>query len=107
MMNREQLDAMGGAIHELHLFAIRADSSYELQFALAGLQEAIEREISKVNIAQFMNRTRVIKNRSDMVQFVHLNPSAKQEPENDSYIRCKDPTHGCYSNGICLTCNPS
>jgi len=85
MMSREQLDAMGGAIHELHLLTIRTDSSLELQFALAGLQEAIEREISKVNIAQFMNRSRIIQNRLDMVDFVHSTPSAKQEPENDQY----------------------
>lgn len=83
MMSREQLDAIGGAIHELHLFTIRSDSSLELQFALAGLQEAIEREISKVNIAQFMNRSRVVQNRLDMVKFVNETPSAKQEPEND------------------------
>lgn len=83
MMNREQLDAMGGAIHELHLFAIRTDSSLELQFALAGLQEAIEREISKVNISQFMTRSRVIQNRIDMVKFVNETTTTKQVPEND------------------------
>lgn len=82
-MTKEQLEAMGGAVHELHLFTIRTDSSDELQYALAGLQEAIEREISKVNIAQFMNRHRIIQNRLDMVNFVNSNPSAKQEPEND------------------------
>lgn len=82
-MNREQLDAMGGAIHELHLFAIRTDSSLELQFALAGLQEAIEREISKVNISQFMTRSRVIQNRIDMVKFVNETTTTKQVPEND------------------------
>jgi len=83
MMSREQLDAMGGAIHELHLFAIRTDSSDELQFALAGLQEAIEREISKVNIAQFMNRHRIIQNRLDMIKFVNETPETQQAPEND------------------------
>ncbi len=82
-MNREQLDAMGGAIHELHLFAIRTDSSDELQFALAGLQEAIEREISKVNIAQFMNKSRIIQNRLEMVRFVQQTPLCQQVPEND------------------------
>lgn len=82
-MKREQLDAMGGAIHELHLLTIRTGSSLELQFALAGLQEAIEREISKVSITQLINRHRIIQNRLDMVQFVHSTPAAQQEPEND------------------------
>lgn len=82
-MSREQLDAMGGAVHELHLFSIQTDSSDELQFALAGLQEAIEREISRVNIAQFMNRHRIIQNRLDMVKFVNETPETAQEPEND------------------------
>ena len=83
MINKVQLDAIGGAIHELHLFAIRNDTSDELQFALAGLSEAIEREISKVNIAQFMTRSRIIQNRLEMIQFVQANPETRQVPEND------------------------
>jgi len=82
-LNREQLDAIGGAIHELHLFAIRNDTSDELQYALAGLQEVIEREISKINISLFMNRHRIIQNRMDMIKFVNENPKTKQAPEND------------------------
>lgn len=82
-MSREQLDAMGGAIHELHLFAIRTDSSDELQFALAGLQEAIEREISKVNCSLIMNRHRIVQNRLEMIHFVQQTPLCQQVPEND------------------------
>jgi len=82
-LNREQLDAIGGAIHELHLFAIRNKTSYELQFALAGLQEIIEREISKTNINIFMSNLRIIQNRSEMIRFVQQTPLCKQEPEND------------------------
>lgn len=79
----EEYEAIGGEIHELHLFSIRNKASYEFQFALAGLQEIIEREISKSNISQIMNRNRIIRNRMEMIQFVHSTPSAKQEPEND------------------------
>lgn len=105
-MTKEQLEAMGGAIHELQLFSIRNKASYEFQFALASLQEIIEREISKSNVSQIMNRNRIIRNRMEMTQFVHSTPAAKQEPENDNYIRCKNPNHTCRSNGVCLTCNP-
>lgn len=82
-MTLEQLDEMGEAIHKLHLLTIRTDSSVAMQFALAGLQEAIKREISKVSIAQLMNRHRIVQNRLDMIKFVHSTPSANQVPEND------------------------
>jgi len=83
MMSREQLEQMGGAIHELHLFTIRSGCSMDLQFALAGLQVMIEREISRANIGHFMSNLKIIQNRQQMRDFVNSTPATKQEPEND------------------------
>lgn len=105
-VTEQQLDDIGGAIHELHLFAIRNNLSEDTQLSLAGLANQIEKEITRFRVSRFMNRFRIARTQEQMKDFVNSTPSAKQEPENDNYIRCKNPNHTCRSNGVCLTCNP-
>lgn len=82
-MTREQLEAMGGAVHDLHLFTIRNEMSLDIQYALAGLSNEIEREIGRLNIGGFMSKLKIIQNRKEMRDFVNSTPATKQEPEND------------------------